>query len=193
MHPSFQHSQYLLHRQVLALTGTFRLYNPNGDLVGYSRQKMFKLREDIRLWSGEDRTTELLHIQARHVIDFSAAYDVIDSQTGHRVGMLRRRGWSSLARDTWQVYDSDERPLGQLLEDDLTRALLRRFILGSWLPQNYDLIREGNGRLADYRQRFNPFRYEMEIDFRENIAGVLDPRLGLAAALLIATVEGRQE
>ena len=203
MHPSFQYPQYLLRRQVLALTGVFRIYNLTGDLVAYSRQKMFKLREDIRLWSSEDRTTELLNIQARHVVDFSAAYDVIDSQTGQRAGMLRRRGLSSLARDTWLVYDATGRQVGVLLEDDLARALLRRFLLGSWLPQNYDLLsagapeagslQAGGGRLADLRQRFNPFRYELEVDLRENIAGALDPRLALAAALLVAVIEGRQD
>ncbi len=191
---TFQYPEFLLRRQVLALTGTFRLYNPTGDLVAYSRQKMFKLREDIRLWTDESCAQELLHIQARQVIDFSASYDVIDSPTGQRVGMLRRKGWQSLARDTWQVYDAREQYLGDLVEDSLGLAMLRRFLLGSLLPQNYDLLANGSGpRLADYRQRFNPFRYELEIDFREDPAGRLDRRLGIAAALLIATIEGRQD
>ena len=60
-------------RQVLALTGKIRLYSPDGVLVLYCQQKMFRLKEDIRVYSDEDMSQELLYIQARNIIDFSAA------------------------------------------------------------------------------------------------------------------------
>ncbi len=192
MHTAFSYPSYLLKRQVLALTGKLRLYNPTGDLVLYCQQKMFRLREDIRAFSDESQTQELLYIQARQIIDFSAAYDVIDSQSAARVGVLRRRGWKSLLRDEWEVLDAAEQPLGILQEDNPTRALLRRFLLGAWLPQDYDLI-VGDQRAADLRQRFNLFRYEMDLDFNQPAAARLDRRLGIAAAILLAIIEGRQE
>jgi hypothetical protein len=192
MHTAFSYPSYLLKRQVLALTGKLRLYNPTGDLVLYCQQKMFRLREDIRAFSDESQSQELLYIQARQIIDFSAAYDVIDSQSAARVGVLRRRGWKSLLRDEWEVLDAAEQPLGTLQEDNPTRALLRRFLLGAWLPQDYDLI-IGDQRAADLRQRFNLFRYEMDLDFNQPAAARLDRRLGIAAAILLAIIEGRQE
>jgi len=192
MHSAFQHPQYLLKRQVLALTGKLRFYDPYGNLVLYSQQKMFRLKEDIRVYVDETRSQELLHIQARQVIDFSANYDVYDSLLAERVGALQRRGFRSLTRDTWDVIDVSGQPLGILQEDDLTLAMLRRVFLGSFLPQNYDLL-IGGQRVADLRQRFNPFRYEMEVDFREDNAHLLDRRLGIAAALLLGIIEGKQD
>jgi len=186
------YNQYLLKRQVLALTGKFRLFSPDGNLVLYSQQKMFRLKEDIRLYSDETRSQELLYIQARSIIDFSAAYDVFDSLENRRVGVLRRKGWRSLMRDEWQVLDADEQPLGILIEDDATRALLRRFLLGNLLPQNYDLL-FGDQRVADLRQRFNLFRYELDLDFSMDSAHRLDRRLGIAAGILLGTIEGRQD
>ena len=47
-------------------------------------------------------------------------------------------------------------------------------------------------KAADLRQRFNFFRYEMLIDFSPNQAKKLDPRLGIAAALLLGIIEGKQ-
>ena len=82
MHTVFQYSQYLLRRQVFALTGKFRLYSPDGQLVMFSQQKMFKLKEDIRVYSDETKSQELLVIQARQILDFSAAYDVVDATAG---------------------------------------------------------------------------------------------------------------
>ena len=112
MHSAFQYSQYLLKRQILALTGKFRLYAPDGALLMYSQQKMFRLKEDIRVYNDEGMSQELLYIQARQIIDFSAAYDVIDSLSGARVGVLRRKGFRSMLRDEWKVLDAQEAPLG---------------------------------------------------------------------------------
>ncbi len=191
MHPAFQYPQYLLKRQVLALTGKFRLYNASGEMVMYSQQKMFKFKEDIRIYADESRSQELLYIQARQILDFAAAYDVIDSQSNIKVGVLRRKGFRSIVQDEWEVLDPADQPIGVLREDSLTLGLLRRFLLGSLLPQNYDLL-FGEGRVADYKQRFNLFRYELDLDFSMDTAQRLDRRLGIAAAILLATVEGRQ-
>ncbi len=191
MHSAFQSNRYFLKKQAIALTGIFRIYNENGQMVLYSRQKMFRLREDIRAFSSEEMSQELLYIQARNIIDFSAAYDVIDSTTQTRVGALRRRGWRSVLRDTWDILDANNQPVGILQEDSQGRALLRRMLLGSLLPQNYDAL-IGGRRTADLRQKFNPFRYELLMDFSEDTQRSFDRRLGIAAGILLAAIEGRQ-
>lgn len=191
MNPIFEHRSYVLRRQVFALTGKFRFYDPMENLVMFSEQKMFRLREDIRVYSDESKQTEVLMIQARQILDFSAAYDVIDSATGAKVGVLRRKGWRSLLRDEWEVLNAQDGPIGIMFEDSMGLALLRRFILGTLLPQNYDLT-VNSVRAADLKQRFNLFRYELDLDLTGNTARQLDPRLALAAAILLAAVEGKQ-
>ncbi len=192
MHSAFQHNQYLLKRQVFALTGKLRFYDPAGNLVLFSEQRMFKLREDIRIYADEAKTQEVMAIKARQIIDFSAAYDVIDSSTGQSVGALRRKGLKSILRDEWEVLDTSDNVVGLLFEDNMSLAMLRRLILGSLLPQNYDMTM-GDERVADIKQRFNLFRYELDVDFTMGTSGKLDRRLGLAAATLLAIIEGRQE
>ena len=191
MNPIFQFPNYLLKRQALALTGKFRFYDPTGRLVLFSEQKMFKLREDIRVYSDESKMQEVLSIKARQILDFSTAYDVIDTEMNQKVGVLRRKGWSSILRDEWEVLDANDNIIGKLFEDSIGLAMLRRLLLGSLLPQNYD-ITFGDVRVADLKQRFNPFRYELDVDFRMDTTGRLDRRLGIAAGILLATVEGKQ-
>ena len=191
MHTAFLHNTYLLRRQVFALAGKFRVYDPSENLVLFSEQKMFRLREDIRIYSDESKTQEVLTIKARQIIDFSAAYDVMDSMTGEKVGTLRRKGWRSMLRDEWEVLDANDQPRGMLFEDSMQLALLRRLLLGSLLPQNYDMTL-GETRVADLRQRFNLFRYELDLDFSMDPTRTLDRRLGIAAGILLATVEGKQ-
>lgn len=190
MNPALQYDQYLLKRQVFALTGKFRFFAPNGQLVLFSEQKMFKLREDIRVYADENKTQEVLMIKARQIIDFSAAFDVVDSATGQKIGALRRKGLASILRDEWEFLDVNDRVIGSLFEDSMGLALLRRF-LTNLVPQNYDAT-VGTNRIADYKQNFNPFTYELNIDFRMDTTQQLDRRLGIAAGILLAAIEGRQ-
>jgi uncharacterized protein YxjI len=185
--PAFGYDRYLLKRQVLALTGKFRIYDPAENLVLFSEQKMFKLREDIRVYSDESKTNEVLMIKARQIIDFSAAYDVIESATGQKAGALRRKGWRSLLRDEWEILDAN----GRLFEDSMGRAMLRRLLLGTLLPQDYD-VTLGSERVGDLRQRFNLFAYRLDLDFSMDTARRFDRRMGIAAGILLAAIEGKQ-
>lgn len=107
--PRWSHQNYLLKRVLLKLLGSaFMVYNPQGQLMFYVQQKAFKLREDITVYADDKKTVPLLNIKARQVIDFSAAYDVVDMTNGQKVGMLRRKGWKSMARDEWDVCDAND-------------------------------------------------------------------------------------
>ena len=191
MNAAFEYDHYLLRRQVFALTGRLRFYNPQDQLVLYVEQKMFRLKEDIRVFADENKSQEMLLIQARNIIDFNTAYDVIDAGFNQKVGTLRRKGWRSMLRDEWEVLDTNDQVVGMLFEDSPGQALLRRLLLGTLLPQNYDMTL-GGSRVADLRQRFTLFAYQMDIDFSMDPGRRLDRRLGLAAATLLAIVEGKQ-
>ena len=192
MNPIFEFPNYLLKRQAIALTGKFRFYDPTGRLVMFSEQKMFRLREDIRVYSDESKSREVLSIKTRQILDFSAAYDVVDTELNQKVGVLRRKGLRSLLRDEWEVLDANNNLIGKLFEDSIPMALLRRLVLGSWLPQNYDITTTDGTRVADLKQRFHLFRYELDIDFRMDINHRLDRRMGIAAGILLAAIEGKQ-
>ena len=190
MHPAFQHNHYLLKRQFFKLLGeNFRIYDPSGNLVLFSHQKAFKLREDIRIYGDEAKSHELLSIKARQIIDWSAAYDVVDATNGEKVGAFKRKGWTSIVRDKWIVMDNADREIGFIEEDQMMLALVRRF-LTNLVPQNYDLVMGGQ-KAVDLKQRFNPFVYHMDIDFGTQ-QPLIDRRMGIAAGVLLAAVEGRQ-
>jgi hypothetical protein len=186
-------TQFELKRQFFKLVGSnFRIYDASGNLVLFSHQKGFKLKEDIRIYADEAGTREVLSIRARQIFDFKAAYDVIDSATGQKIGALKRKGWSSMIRDEWIVMDPNDMEIGKVIEDSQLMALVRRFA-SNLVPQNYDLLLNDGTRVADFRQHFNPFLYWLTIDFTMDPQHRLDPRLKFAAAVLLAAIEGRQE
>lgn len=187
----FTYQKYLLKKRLLVMMGAkLNIYDPSGNMVMVVHQKAFKLREDIRLYADEGLTQELLTIKARKIMDFSAAYDVVDPVRNEKVGVLRRKGWSSVVRDNWEVLDAMDVKRGEITEDNMMLALVRR-LLTNLVPQNYDMVIDGS-KVADFGQGFNPFAYHLNIDFSMDTGRKLDPRLGIAAAVLLATLEGRQ-
>jgi hypothetical protein len=138
--------------------------------------------------------TEVLLIQARKVIDFSSAYDVTDPQTGQKIGALRRKGLKSIIRDEWVLLDDRDGEIGRIREDSAWLAAARRIVGGISLilPQKYHA--EINGvPVCTFQQHFNPFVFKLSVDFSQDVNGYLDRRLGLAAAILLAAIEGRQD
>jgi uncharacterized protein YxjI len=182
---------YTIRRKVFTLLGAkFHIYNEAGDLIGFSKQKAFKLKEDIRIYTDESMSDERLVISARSILDFSAAYDVIDSRSGESVGVLRRKGWSSIFRDSWEVLDEDERPVGKIQEDSAFLALIRRF-LTNLVPQSFHLEAEDGEEYATFKTHFNPFVHRMTVTVRPDCP--VRPMLLLAAGVLLVAIEGRQQ
>jgi uncharacterized protein YxjI len=191
MQDRYGHQNYLLRKQFFKLLGhNFRIYEPSGEFVLFVHQKAFRLKEDIRVYADEAMSSEILTIRARQIIDFSAAYDVVDAQTGHKIGAFKRKGWRSLVRDQWIVMDADDREIGGIEEDQMLLALVRRF-LSNLVPQSFDMMIQGR-KVCDLRQHFNPFLFKLDIDFSSDPGGAIDRRLALAGAILLTAIEGRQ-
>lgn len=189
----FQHNNYLIRRKVFKLFGgAFHVYDPAGQVVLFASMKAFKLKEDIRLYANEDMQAELLLIQARRVLDISSEYDVTDSQTGEKVGVLKRKGLKSIVRDEWTLMDPMDQPIGTIREDSTAMALIRRFIpFANLIPQQYDGEIRG-APVCTFKQNFNPFVMKISLDFSADVNRLLDRRLGLAAAVLLCAIEGKQ-
>jgi uncharacterized protein YxjI len=187
----FNYSTYTIRKKYFKIFGeAFHIYDPDGKLVFYSKMKAFKLKEDIRVFTGEDMQTEVLTIQARQVIDFSASYDVFDPIRNEKVGALRRRGIKSLIKDEWVFLDRQDNEMGKITEDNMVLALVRRF-LTNLIPQKYQGS-IGERPVCTFDQNFNPFVLKITLDFSSDPAHILDRRLGLAAGILLGAIEGRQ-
>ncbi|WP_127533280.1 hypothetical protein [Paenibacillus kobensis] len=191
MNAKFSHTQYLVRKKVMTLAGAkFHIYDNNEQLVLFSQMKAFKLKEDIRLYADESMKEELITIQARSVIDFSATYDVVDAVTGHPLGSLRRKGMKSILKDEWVIMSPSEREIGLIKEDSVLMAMLRRF-LSNLIPQTFN-VELGGSMVAEFKQNFNPFVSKLNVDFALDPNQQLDRRLGLAAAVLLLAIEGKQ-
>lgn len=189
----FRMDRYLARRKVLSLFAPmFHIYAEDGTLVCFVKQKAFKLKEDIRIYTDESMSSELLLIKARQIIDFGAAYDVVESRSSQKVGALKRRGWKSVFQDEWILMDSTDNEIGRIKEDSALLATLRRF-LTNLIPQSYNYTVRDTV-VGTVKQAFNPFVLKCRVDFSADPGGrMLDRRLALASVVLLLAIEGRQK
>ncbi|MDF2892827.1 MAG: hypothetical protein K0R80_3194 [Clostridia bacterium] len=187
----FQFDEYLIRRKILKLFGaSFHIFAGEEHLILYANLKAFKLKEDIRLYTGEDMTEEVLLIKARKIIDLAATYDIYDSETNQKIGALKRKGLKSILKDEWLFLDKDDQEIGSIKEDNMAMALVRRFIINI-IPQHYTA--EINGvEVCYYRQSANPFVTKVKVEYTKQAEGLLDKRIGIAAGLLLCAIEGKQ-
>jgi uncharacterized protein YxjI len=178
---------YIAERPFFNLFGrTFKILS-DGELVFYVQQKLFKLKEAINVYSDATKSHSRLEIQARNVIDFSATYDVTDTETHECVGSLSRKGLRSMFRDTWLIHNTDGTEIGKIEEDSGFLAIIRRMFL-KIIPQTFH-VSVGDTRVGTIRQHFNLFKLVYEVNIQRDS---LDPRLGIAASVLLLAIEGRQ-
>jgi uncharacterized protein YxjI len=184
----FAHTMYTVKRPFWSLLGRkFHVYAPDGSLVAFVKHPLLRLREEFTIYADESETRPLLTIRARQIIGVNIAMDVFDSQTGERVGTIRKRGLKSILRDTWDLLDQQDQPVGLVDEDGA--ALLRRFfpiLLGKW---HIELFGQHVGYI---RQVFRLFVKEFTLDLSQN-QNRIDARFAMAIAILALMAESRRE
>jgi len=187
--------QYTIRRKVLKIFGAaFHVYDEHGSVIGYCKQKAFKLREDIKLYTGEDMSDMLLSLNTQSIIDFGATYTVT-LPDGTAMGSLRRKGLkSSFVRDEWLLFDMDNNEIARVRETGTIAPIARRYIeyIAILFPQRYEVVRTRDQKnIAHLRQHFNPFVFRLGVSILDE-DDEIDDLLILGASCLIAAIEGRQ-
>lgn len=182
----FEMDRYLIRTKFWRIFGgVFYFEDLEGNGVAYCKQKRFKLKEDIILFTDESCTEALIQIKARSIMDLGTTYDIIDAQTGVNLGSVKRNFMKSLFKDSWTINDASGNPYGQFIEDSI--AILRRFI--PLIPAKYHFEIAGQQPIL-MQQRFNPFVKRTDVMIPPG--HLLDRRVIAAMAILSSAIEGRQ-
>lgn len=88
--------------KLLALASQIYIRDSNGNLIGYVKQKLLKLKEDINVFADENQTQLMYNIKADRVLDFSAKYNFTDSR-GNFVGSIKRKGMRSIWKANYEI------------------------------------------------------------------------------------------
>ncbi|UZR98582.1 hypothetical protein [Chondrinema litorale] len=93
--------------KISTFANDFIASDANDDTIAYVRQKMFKFKEDIQIYSDESRSQENYRIRADRWLDFSAAYAFFDAN-GNEFGKVVRKGWRSLWKANYEIINEHQ-------------------------------------------------------------------------------------
>lgn len=114
-----QNLQYplFLKFKISTLSSDFTITDNTGNSLAYVRQKMFKLKEDVVVFSNESRTQENFRIKANQWIDFNSSYGITDN-TGKNLGKIARKGMRSIWKATYNIIDSNDQQKYKVQEEN---------------------------------------------------------------------------
>jgi N-acetylmuramoyl-L-alanine amidase len=92
--------------RITTLSNDFKAIDATGATIAYVRQKMFKLKEAITVYSDTSKTQVLFTIKANKWLDWSAAYAMFDAN-GTEIGKIARKGWKSIWKAEYDIIDQN--------------------------------------------------------------------------------------
>lgn len=101
--------------KLATLGNRFTLTDSQGTTIAFIKQKMFKLRESIQVYSDTSQQNLLGTISTDKIIDWSAAYTLSDS-SGAKIGSVRRHGSRSLLKASYSVFNSQDQHTFEVTE-----------------------------------------------------------------------------
>ena len=101
----------------LAIASQIYIRDSNETLLGYVKQKLFKLKEDINIFADESQTQIRFNIKADRVIDFSARYNFTDG-SGNPIGSIKRQGMRSIWKANYEISDASGNHIYSINEEN---------------------------------------------------------------------------
>ncbi len=99
------------------LANDFVIEDANSATLAYVRQKMFKFIEEIQVFTDTKKTKLEFTIKANKWIDFSATY-VFADKDGVEKGRVARKGWASIWKARYDVFDQQEHLAFHIMEEN---------------------------------------------------------------------------
>ncbi len=184
-------NSYHIRKKILAIADQYWIEDQVGSVLGYSKQKLLRIKEDVRIYTDEQMNQELFRIKQEGIIDAWGTFAVIDSSTNAPLGYVRRKALASTIRAEWEVYDASRQLIGGVHEST-GRALARRLIPGGKLiPEKVTLELQGRP-VAQINQEFKVIGDVWDI-FVQDMSPAFDRRVLVSCALLMGMIEKELE
>lgn len=104
--------------KLIALAPRIIVTDAKGKEVLFVSQKVFKLKEDVRIYSDQSKSQEVFHINAEKILDFNTRYNFYESGTEQHLGSVKAKGWRSIWRATYHLGDQDGSETHYIKEDN---------------------------------------------------------------------------
>ncbi|WP_442508308.1 hypothetical protein SH528x_007274 [Novipirellula sp. SH528] len=170
----------------------------SGNVLMFIKQKMFKLKEKVNIYSDASQSNLIFNIASDRVIDFSANYHFTDAQ-GNDWGAVRRKGMKSLWSAHYEIMQngavdmtiSEESPMKKVLESLLGEIPIIGLVAAYLLNPSYIIKRPDGTPLLRLTKRPAVFEGKFVLDKLGEMPEDDELRSLLAMIMLVLLERGR--
>ena len=179
---------YRIRKKVIAIANQYWIEDSRESVLGFARQKIIRIKENIPVFADESMRQEIFKIQQDQVMDMWVTFSVVDSATGACVGKIRREALSSgVYKDQYQLLDAAGRQVGRVAERS-GRGLARKYLPGGNLVPERLVVEFYGQEVAEIKQQFKIIGDIWEVDCSRVPPG-FDRRTLLSSMLLMGMIE----
>ena len=178
---------YRIRKKVVAITNQYWIEDGQGKNLGYTKQKLVRIKEDIRIFSDDSMAQEIFRIRQEQVMDMWGTFAIIDSATNAVVGKLRRSALSQVGKDEYLLLDFMGQQVGRVAESS-GRGLARKYLPGGGLVPEHVFVEFNGQQVAEIKQQFKVIGDIWEVDC-SRVPRQFDRRNLLATMILMGMIE----
>lgn len=114
--------------KILGIAPQIYVDDAHGSSVFYVKQKLFKLKEAVKVFADSSQSDLKYEIGADRILDFNAKYAITHAD-GTQVGTVGRHGMRSLFRATYDIYDGQDKVM-TITEEAVWKRLIEASLGG---------------------------------------------------------------
>lgn len=146
--------------RITTISNDFTIQDASGENIAFVRQKLLKLKEQVDVYKDPSRSELQYKIKANKWLDFSASYAFF-SADDKEMGRVARRGWKSLWKAHYEIYDendvqeflvSEENPWTKVLDSTVGEIPVIGMFTGYWFHPSYIVARPDGTPVAQLKK-----------------------------------------
>lgn len=186
--------------KIISVANQFYVTDARGKQVAYVRQKLFKLKESIQIYSDDSKDKLLYNIKADNILDFSGSYYMARSDASG-LGFIYRKGLKSLWRAEYEVCDQQQNHTFTIQQNSgwlevidglISEIPVVGMLSGYFINPSYHVTRTSDGKKVMVMKK-KPSFFERMFDIERNAKLSPAEEEQLMLALFMVVVLERDE
>ena len=184
----YKKDNFEISQKVLSLSNKNIIKDGVGNKIGFSQQKMLKLKDEMTVYKDESKSEAVFKIKQNNIMDINANFEVIDSLYDQTVGYLEQQSFKSLTRNHWTLIDVNKNDIGLIRGKGSAKSRLKQSISGK---SKYEIMMNGE-IVGSLNEKMSWTAYTFKIDIDGDPEYKLDRRLPIAVALCIGALRSNR-
>lgn len=196
-----------IEQKITAFVNKYRILSvrdsaESSGLIAFAQQKRLAFKEKVTFYNDEQKTSESFTFRAEKVMDVHGRY-FVESVDGELLGMVRKEFKKSLLLSSWVIMDKNGTELYRVKENNVTIAILRRFVgfvplvgdaldlLMNFFKYHFSFVDIATGNEVGTYKKTTLFRDHYQLSMTDDAWSKLDTRVFSAMGVALDALQSR--